>query len=229
MMTVFVAMIMSATAMLLALWPVCRLLPGERLRRPARSVMRSRRTHGAGLGIMLASIVASLESGISVDDAIIMSAHSVNPYRRDECIRVTDSGGRLDSGRLSAILSTCRADNETMRHAAQIACALVAARELSATLGCAMAHGVMAVRRAFLRMKLSDDLTRTAFAVPRATVRMLSALPAVTLLLGELLGARPVTFLFGSMQGMLCLALGTTSYSIGLWWMRLLLKQGGPS
>lgn len=66
-----------------------------------------------------------------------------------------------------------------------------------------------------------------ACAVPKATVGLLSALPAVTVALGELLGARPLAFLLGSPRGVVCLVLGGCCYAAGLAWMRALLKGSG--
>lgn len=218
---IMIASIAAAVSVTLMTWSVRRYIPEERVSISAYSVLRVRRVTGPGLGVTLASIIASLESGASIERALASITGS--------SVRITDSDGHLDPAQLCAVLRTCRSEGETKQQVIQVSCALVAARALSATLGCTLVHAIQAVRRAFLRMKLSDDLTKNAYAVPRATVRVLSGLPAVTLLLGELLGARPVTFLFGSLQGMLCLLLGVISYSVGLWWMRLLLNQAGTS
>ena len=52
--------------------------------------------------------------------------------------------------------------------------------------------------------------------------------PAVTVALGELLGAHPLGVLFGSVQGVCCLLLGSVCYAVGGAWMhRLMLAMIG--
>jgi tight adherence protein B len=53
---------------------------------------------------------------------------------------------------------------------------------------------------------------------PRATARLLAVLPALGLAMATALGARPWEFLFGSMPGAACLALGLGLDAVGLWW-----------
>ncbi len=91
------------------------------------------------------------------------------------------------------------------------------------------ARGVTAaaVLTAYRQMRLMQNLRSQACAVPKATVGLLSALPAVTVALGELLGARPLAFLLGSPRGVVCLVLGGCCYAAGLAWMRALLKGSG--
>jgi len=55
-------------------------------------------------------------------------------------------------------------------------------------------------------------------AGPRATARLLAGLPALGLGMAAALGARPLTFLFTTLPGALCLGLGTTLDALGLWW-----------
>jgi tight adherence protein B len=55
-------------------------------------------------------------------------------------------------------------------------------------------------------------------AGPRATARLLAALPLLGLAMAAALGARPLTFLFTTLPGALCLGLGTTLDAVGLWW-----------
>lgn len=55
-------------------------------------------------------------------------------------------------------------------------------------------------------------------AGPRATARLLAVLPALGLGMAATLGAHPLAFLFGSLPGVLCLALGLGLDALGLWW-----------
>jgi tight adherence protein B len=55
-------------------------------------------------------------------------------------------------------------------------------------------------------------------AGPRATARLLAGLPVLGLGMAAALGAKPLTFLFTTLPGVLCLSLGTTLDAVGLWW-----------
>lgn len=55
-------------------------------------------------------------------------------------------------------------------------------------------------------------------AGPRATARMLAALPLVGLALGSLLGAEPLRWIFGTPVGLTCLAAGIGLTILGMWW-----------
>lgn len=53
---------------------------------------------------------------------------------------------------------------------------------------------------------------------PRATARLLAVLPALGLGMAAALGARPLSFLFGTLPGVLSLTLGLALDTLGLWW-----------
>jgi tight adherence protein B len=55
-------------------------------------------------------------------------------------------------------------------------------------------------------------------AGPRATARLLAGLPVLGLAMAAALGAHPLRFLFGTIPGALCLAVGTGLDALGLWW-----------
>ncbi|PAU66763.1 Flp pilus assembly protein, partial [Bifidobacterium italicum] len=89
------------------------------------------------------------------------------------------------------------------------------------------ARCVEAVRAAHARIHMREELRRNAFAVPQSTVKMLLGLPAVTVVLGEVLGADPIGVLFGSWQGMCCLGFGGVCYAFGAVWMLRLMRRTG--
>lgn len=101
---------------------------------------------------------------------------------------------------------------------------LYAACRLSADLGCETSHCLDVVASSLKRRRLMDDLRANVFAMPQATVKLLLALPLVTLLLGETIGARPFAFLFGNSKGLLCLGFAACCYALGLLWVRVLMK-----
>ncbi|WP_084693384.1 type II secretion system F family protein [Actinomadura atramentaria] len=61
-------------------------------------------------------------------------------------------------------------------------------------------------------------------AAPRATARLLAALPLLGLAMAAAIGAHPVAFLFTTLPGLACLLLGTSLNATGLWWTHHLAK-----
>ena len=62
-------------------------------------------------------------------------------------------------------------------------------------------------------------------AGPRATAKVLAGLPIVGVILGSGLGASPIAWLFGSVWGLLVLAVGVGLECLGLWWISRLTKS----
>ncbi|QXJ23157.1 type II secretion system F family protein [Actinomadura graeca] len=62
-------------------------------------------------------------------------------------------------------------------------------------------------------------------AGPRATARLLAALPLVGVAMAAALGAHPVAFLCGSLPGLACLIAGVGLNATGLWWTRHLARS----
>ena len=102
---------------------------------------------------------------------------------------------------------------------------LHAACRLSLTLGCETGRCLQAVAESLKRQRLLDDLRANAFAMPKATVKLLMALPQLTVLLGEGMGAHPLTFLFSGVRGWACLGFACVCYGFGLVWIRALMRQ----
>ncbi|KFI96989.1 hypothetical protein [Bifidobacterium stellenboschense] len=130
---------------------------------------------------------------------------------------------RVTAARAATVLRMRATTDESEADVATAARHLAAACRLSERTGCALSHCLEAVADDQRRARRAAELKRQTFAMPKATIRLLSALPAVTVALGELLGARPVAFLFGSPQGLLCLGLGGLWYMAGLAWTHRLL------
>ncbi|GAA4350190.1 type II secretion system F family protein [Angustibacter luteus] len=70
---------------------------------------------------------------------------------------------------------------------------------------------------------LSADIA-AALAGPQATARLLTVLPLGGLVLGELIGARPLDVLVGTDLGRCCAVLGAVLLLLSRWWMRRLVR-----
>ncbi|NEG90033.1 pilus assembly protein [Bifidobacterium aerophilum] len=133
--------------------------------------------------------------------------------------------GRITVTRLRGILAGRALPKERGQQIESVATELAAAVRLSESSGCPAVRCLEVVADSYRRARLLDDLRAQAFAVPQATVKLLSALPLITVMLGELLGAKPLSFLFGSTQGATCLGLGMCCYAAGVAWMRAMLRD----
>ncbi|WP_279325006.1 hypothetical protein [Bifidobacterium scaligerum] len=165
-----------------------------------------------GVAQVIAAVIARMNGGGSAMEAFIEQG-----LRPSAVHRISES-------RLRALFEARRLPEETESQCTQVAVGVAGAIALSERLGCRAVPCLQAVLEAWSQMRLLHDLRAQAMAVPKATVGLLTALPAITVALGELMGARPLSFLFGSRQGLLCLVLGSCCYALGLFWMRALLK-----
>lgn len=132
---------------------------------------------------------------------------------------------RLTATRLTALFEARRLPDESPAQIRHAALGVAAAAMLSDELGCQAAPCLEAVLSAYRQLRLTQHLTAQAFAVPKATIGLLSALPAATVALGELMGAKSLAFLLGSSRGLACLALGGCCYVAGLAWVHALMKE----
>lgn len=134
---------------------------------------------------------------------------------------------RITVGRAAEVVSVrCfRGDEED--EVDLLAAALHAIWVLTARTGCPPAGCLDMVSRLHRRLEAMAEARSSAFAMPRATVRLLSFLPAFTVLLGEFMGAAPLSFLLKPGPGTACLLLGGCLYLSGLMWMDVLLKDAG--
>lgn len=99
--------------------------------------------------------------------------------------------------------------------------------QLSAVLGCNLSETLEIVLRLHRQNRKIDDLSKKVFAMPRSTVKLLAALPVVTLVGGEVMGAHGVSFLLLTAVGRVCLGMGLVCFASGAWWcMRLLHHHG---
>ncbi len=134
----------------------------------------------------------------------------------------------LTRSRIEMVLRCRCPPEEQGEQMRRLSAELYAACQLSMALGCETSRCLAAVLASLKRQRLLNDLRRNAFAMPQATVKLLMALPLLTVLLGEGMGARPLAFLCGDARGLLCLGFALGCYAIGLLWIRVLLRENHP-
>lgn len=101
--------------------------------------------------------------------------------------------------------------------------ALALCLRISATSGAAASSLLLHLAGSLRDLADAERARDSAFAGPKATARILMALPLAALVLGFALGADPLSVLFGSPAGLGLLALGGTLTAAGWWWMLRLL------
>ena len=78
-----------------------------------------------------------------------------------------------------------------------------------------------AVDRLAVSARASSEVRATLaaeLAGPRATARVLMLLPAIGVILGVVMGAEPLSWLFGTTPGLVCLVCGVGLTVLGFWW-----------
>lgn len=165
-----------------------------------------------GLAPAIAAVIAHVRNGGDTIDAF------------------EEQGGRrfavreLTAERVKSVLRA-RATDEEKDEVDELAGMTVAACTLSRTLGCSMVRCLEAVVSRHRHIERMRRLREGAFAMPRATVRLLSGLPLLTVAIGTALGARPLEFLLSGGAGTLCLMAGAWCHALGTLWMRALFDK----
>lgn len=115
------------------------------------------------------------------------------------------------------------ADMEDDAERARVSARVFICARLSESLGCALSDVVSVVLKLHLQERKVADLKAKASAIPKATLKLLSALPVVVLLGGEVLGAHGVAFLLFTAAGRWCLLGGLAFFAAGMVWSHRLL------
>lgn len=186
---------------------------GERKRRPSD-------IGEIGIDVMIATICASLKSGRTMGDALADAAGT----RCGEVRREVGFGDAIGLRSLERVVRSRSRDDE-LPSARRVAVGLWCAIRLSCRLGCSAVECMQAVACRYRQDARLRHLRDRVRAVPYATARLLGALPVVTVALGYVLGADPLSFLLGSAAGLLCFAVGLTLYVVGLRWMLSLVRD----
>ncbi|MEU8200825.1 type II secretion system F family protein [Streptosporangium sp. NPDC049046] len=102
---------------------------------------------------------------------------------------------------------------------------LAACWKASVTAGAGLAVLVDRVAGSLREAQAHRHEVAAQLAGPRATARLLAALPVLGLLMAAGLGMRPLHFLFGGPAGAGCLAVGLALDACGLWWTHRLVTR----
>jgi tight adherence protein B len=90
--------------------------------------------------------------------------------------------------------------------------------QLATDHGLAMSTLMRAAQRDIAERQRFSGQVRSGMAGARATAAILASLPVLSVMMGELIGARPVAFLLGGRLGGVLLVVGLTLVCVGLLW-----------
>ncbi|MGW4472777.1 type II secretion system F family protein [Nonomuraea sp. NPDC004354] len=102
---------------------------------------------------------------------------------------------------------------------------LAACWEVSVSVGAGLSGPVDRVGTSLRAAQAHRGEVSAQLAGPRATARMLAALPVLGLLMGAALGMNPLGFLLGSVPGLGCLTVGVALDACGLWWTQRMASR----
>lgn len=174
-----------------------------------RSLPRRRRT---SIIELCDAMAAELAAGRTPDDAFTAATTALDPHVARELLGVP----RPPPDHLAELAT--RPGAEGLRLLA--ACWRVGSER----------GGALATVLDGLAAALRDEETQrrdvtVQLAAPRATARLLAALPLLGLAMAAALGAHPLAFLCGTLPGLACLIAGTALNATGLYWTRHLAKS----
>jgi len=192
----------------------------------ARAQRRRRETSTrAGVIEMLRAFAAELRSGRATSSAFHAAAEASAEPLRTLLRPAADIALRGDPDELTAAVEDVAAASPVGGRALDGLNRLVACWRVSATSGAMLAPAIDRVADALHdEIELARALA-TSLAGPRATMRLLAALPLAGLLLGSAIGARPVAFLLGSPGGLGCLFAAAIFDLAGIMWGRRIASR----
>lgn len=184
---------------------------------PAQRLTRlMERTYTAVPRIGLQSVLSHMMSALRNGSTALQALEDLSGY--------TYPTQQITVERTAAICEERRLRLESSQAAQQVAVEIQVACALSNTIGCETTRTLDVVIDAYKRAQLLRDLRKQALATPKATARLLAALPLLTIVLGEAMGSHPLEFLLGTGPGALCLIAAIAWYITGLLWLWRLMS-----
>ncbi|HEY8481449.1 MAG TPA: type II secretion system F family protein [Spirillospora sp.] len=155
---------------------------------------------------------AELAAGRSPDEAFTAAATVLDPHVAEELLSVP----RPPPDHLDDLASRPGAEGLRL---------LAACWRVGSERGGALATVLDGLAAALRDEEAQRQDVAVQLAGPRATARLLAALPVLGVAMAAALGAHPLAFLFGTLPGLACLLMGTTLNLTGLCWTRRLAKS----
>ncbi|MFI7691434.1 type II secretion system F family protein [Nonomuraea sp. NPDC049655] len=167
------------------------------------------------------SLSAELAAGRTPGEALTRAIAAVD-FPDPEALRPALAAAR-DGGDVSAALTAAAPaqGGEGLRR-------LAACWDVSLTVGAGMSALVERVGGTLRAAQAHRQDVAAQLAGPRTTARMLAALPVLGLVMAGALNMHPLSFLFGTLPGLLCLLSGVALDVCGLWWTHRMATKAQP-
>ncbi|MEV0613855.1 type II secretion system F family protein [Nonomuraea sp. NPDC050404] len=167
------------------------------------------------------SLSAELSAGRTPGESLIRALSAVD-FPEPDLLRPVVAAAR-DGGDVSVALTAAapQQGGEGLRQ-------LAACWQVGTMVGAGMASLIDRVAHTLRAAQAHRQDVAAQLAGPRTTARMLALLPALGLLMAAALNMHPLTFLFGSLPGLLCLTTGVALDACGLWWTNHMATQAQP-
>jgi tight adherence protein B len=179
-------------------------------RRSAARARRLEQRRREGVVELCAALAAELRAGQSATTALVQAA------------RGTADAASLVASTLAVAETAGDVPSALRRDAAAPGAGalrrIAACWWVAGTAGTSMAPGLSRLARSLRAEEAHRRSVASALAAPRATARLLALLPAVAVLMGTGLGARPLDVLLGTPVGGLLLVAGLSLTAVGVAW-----------
>ena len=177
---------------------------------------RRRRAESRSAAIeLVAAFAAELRAGQPVRQAFARAQRSNPTEVAAHAVAVAELGGDVPR-----VLH-----DESIRHELPILRSLAALWRVAEGSGAGLAEAADRLAIAEAAAQQARAEVAAQLAGPRATAKVLAGLPVVGVVLGSGLGASPVSWLVGSVWGLLVLVAGVALEVLGLWWIARLTKS----
>ncbi|MFG2641307.1 type II secretion system F family protein [Streptomyces sp. NPDC048370] len=192
-------------------------LVGRRLRDSA--LRREREARSDAVVGLCGAVAAELRAGRQPAPALLFGLRAtgaLGPQEEAEVLAAARFGGDV----ARALQSAARQDG------ADGLAGLAACWQVAVDGGAGLAAGLDRLEAALREHRDQRERLRAQLAGAWATVAVLAVLPAVGLVLGSALGARPLYVLLHTPVGLGCLAVGAALEAAGLWWAGRIVRGG---
>ncbi|MDT9689427.1 type II secretion system F family protein [Streptomyces sp. P9(2023)] len=192
-------------------------LVGRRLR--AAALRREREARSDAVVGLCGAVAAELRAGRQPARALLFAVGAtgaLGPKEEAEVLAAARFGGDV----AAALRRAARQDG------ADALAGLAACWQVAVDGGAGLAAGLDRLEAALREHRDQRERLRAQLAGAWATVAVLAVLPAVGLLLGSALGARPLYVLLHTPLGLGCLVVGAALETAGLWWAARIVRGG---
>jgi tight adherence protein B len=192
-------------------------LVGRRLR--AAALRKEREARSDAVVALCGTVAGELRAGRQPAQALLFAVGAtgaLGPREEAEVLAAARFGGDV----AEALRRAARQDG------ADGLAGLAACWQVAVDGGAGLAAGLDRLEAALREHRDQRERLRSQLAGAWATVTVLAVLPAVGLVLGSAMGARPLHVLLHSPVGWGCLAVGGALEAAGLWWAARIVRGG---